>query len=113
VPSPAKAYVGYATTLVFSDLKVSCYKDANAKGKRWVKDFTLMNVAWRVSVKPSTNRMANTIPQPGFGGFGMALAPHAEVALQLLQPGCVVELERLDTQLLGWVSAFLFRNTRT
>lgn len=105
-PSPVKAYVGYATTLVFSDLKMVCYRDANANGKKWVKDFTLANVAWRVSVMPCTDRMAKYTPHGRGFGFGMAMAPHAEVTLQLLQPGCVVALDRLDVQLVGLGQCF-------
>lgn len=87
--------MGYATTVVFSDLKVTTFKNA-AKGTKWVKDFSLLEVAWRVTVKPHETRRKPRVHAGPAEEVG-----YIEVDLELVQPGCVVELKQLDAQLLG------------
>ena len=104
VVSPAKAYVSYATTVVFSNLGVTSLKAA-AKDTSWVQDFSLQNVAWRVTVKPHeipkrnipvyANKPRRYVSEDDEEPATVALV------LELVEPGCVVELERLDAQLLG------------
>lgn len=92
--APIKPYAGYATTVVFSDLGVKSFREAE-ECTSWMKTFSLLNVEWRLEVNPhqteDTDSETETETEP---------ATHMEVNLQL-RKGSVVALERLNVQFVG------------